>query len=149
MHISLTRFNDIVIHEDSETVEIGAGLTWADVYAYLVPKGINVVGGRLGGAGVAGYTLGGGKPSANTSMIRTQDIPVWKGYSWKTNQYGLTADTVTEFELVLPNGGVKVVTDKDEDLWFALKVRGLSRGYKSGQTSLCPFSYSRADLTTT
>jgi hypothetical protein len=26
------------------------------------------------------------------------------GYYWKTNQYGLTIDTVTVFELVLPNG---------------------------------------------
>jgi hypothetical protein len=61
VHISMARFNDIVIHEDSETVEIGAGLTWTDVYKYLVPKGINVVGGRIDGVGVAGYTLGGGK----------------------------------------------------------------------------------------
>jgi hypothetical protein len=45
------------------------------------------------------------------------------GYSWKTNQYGLTIDTVTAFELVLPNGRVKKVTEKDEDLWFALRVR--------------------------
>ena len=45
------------------------------------------------------------------------------GYSWKTNQYGLTLDTVTAFELVLPSGHVKVVTEKDEDLWFALRVR--------------------------
>ena len=45
------------------------------------------------------------------------------GYSWKTNQYGLTIDTVTAFELVLPDGSVKTVTEKDEDLWFALKVR--------------------------
>ena len=45
------------------------------------------------------------------------------GYSWKTNQYGLTIDTVTAFELVLPNGRVKNVTEKDEDLWFALRVR--------------------------
>ena len=45
------------------------------------------------------------------------------GYSWKSNQYGLTIDTVTSFELVLPNGHVKVVTEKDEDLWFALRVR--------------------------
>ena len=44
------------------------------------------------------------------------------GYSWKTNQYGLTADTVTAFELVLPCGDVKTVTEQDEDLWFALKV---------------------------
>jgi hypothetical protein len=48
------------------------------------------------------------------------------GYSWKTNQYGLTVDTVTAFELVLPNGKVVKVTEKDEDLWFALKVRPTS-----------------------
>jgi FAD/FMN-containing dehydrogenase len=57
----MTRFNDIVISEDSQTVEIGAGLTWTDVYAYLVPKGLNVVGSRLNGVGVAGLTLGGGE----------------------------------------------------------------------------------------
>ena len=44
------------------------------------------------------------------------------GYSWKTNQYGLTADTVMAFELVLPSGHVKSVTEQDEDLWFALRV---------------------------
>jgi hypothetical protein len=44
------------------------------------------------------------------------------GYSWKTNEYGLTIDSVTEFHLVLPNGTQKVVTEVDEDLWFALKV---------------------------
>jgi len=44
------------------------------------------------------------------------------GYSWKTNQFGLTIDTVTAMELVLPNGKVRVVTEKDKDLWWALKV---------------------------
>ena len=57
----MTRFNDIVIREDHRTVEVGAGLTWTDVYKYLVPKGLNVVGGRLNGVGVAGLTLGGGE----------------------------------------------------------------------------------------
>ncbi|KAH9037371.1 FAD-binding domain-containing protein [Lactarius deliciosus] len=102
VQISLTRFDDIVIDEDSETVEIGAGLTWTDVYASIVPKGINVVGGRINGVGVPGLTLGG-------------------GYSWKTNQFGLTLDTVTKFELVLPSGEVTTVTEKDEDLWFGLR----------------------------
>lgn len=102
VHISMTRFNEIVIRKDNQTVEIGAGLTWTDVYAYLVPKGVNVVGGRLNGVGVAGLTLGG-------------------GYSWKTNEYGLTVDTVTEFHLVSPNGTQMVVTETDKDLWFALK----------------------------
>jgi hypothetical protein len=44
------------------------------------------------------------------------------GYSWKTNEYGLTIDSVTEFHLVLPNGTQTVVTEADNDLWFALKV---------------------------
>ena len=61
VHISMTRFNDIVICNDSQTVKIGAGLTWTDVYTYLVPKGVNVAGGRLNGVGVAGLTLGGGE----------------------------------------------------------------------------------------
>ena len=58
---------------------------------------------------------------ACTTLARCR-IPV-AGYSWKTNQYGLTIDTVTAFELVLPNGTVKKVTEKDDDLWFALRVR--------------------------
>ncbi|KAH9997051.1 FAD-binding domain-containing protein [Russula vinacea] len=102
VHISMTRFNHIAISKDSRTVEIGAGLTWADVYTYLVPRGLNVVGGRMNGVGVAGLTLGG-------------------GYSWKSNEYGLTVDSVTEFHLVSPNGTEMVVTEADEDLWFALK----------------------------
>ncbi len=44
------------------------------------------------------------------------------GYSWKTNEYGLTIDTITEFHLVSPNGTQIVVTEADKDLWFALKV---------------------------
>jgi hypothetical protein len=31
-------------------------------------------------------------------------------------------DTLTAIELVLPNGNVVKVTEKDKDLWFALKV---------------------------
>jgi FAD/FMN-containing dehydrogenase len=98
----MTRFNEIVIRKDNRTVEIGAGLTWTDVYTYLVPKGFNVVGGRQNGVGVAGLTLGG-------------------GYSWKTNENGRIMDTVTEFHLVSPNCTQMAVTETDKDLWFALK----------------------------
>ena len=60
VHISMARFREIAIHEDSGTVDIGAGLTWTDVYEYLTPRHLNVAGGRLNGVGVAGLTLGGG-----------------------------------------------------------------------------------------
>ena len=44
------------------------------------------------------------------------------GYSFQTNQYGLSIDNVAGYELVLPNGTIKAVTSEDEDLWFGLRV---------------------------
>ena len=57
----MTRFNDIKVNNNSRTVELGAGLTWGQVYAALEPAGVNVVGGRIPEVGVAGLTLGGGE----------------------------------------------------------------------------------------
>ncbi|KAF9475602.1 FAD-binding domain-containing protein [Pholiota conissans] len=103
VHISMYRFSEINYDATSQTVEVGAGLIWDDVYAALEPFNVNVVGGRVTGVGVAGFTLGG-------------------GYSWKTNQYGLTIDTVTAYELVKPNGNVVTVTESsDPDLFKGLK----------------------------
>ena len=57
-------------------------------------------------------------------------------------------DTVTEFELVLPNGEVRVVTEKHEDLWFALKV-GDPTVAPVRSDALISFLYLRVDSTTT
>ena len=54
------RFSDVVYNPGSQTADIGVGLIWDDVYAALEPHGVNVVGGRVSGVGVAGLTLGGG-----------------------------------------------------------------------------------------
>jgi hypothetical protein len=69
------------------------------------------------------------------------------GYSWKTNQYGLAVDNVVAYQLVLPNGTVRAVTEQDEDLWFALKVRQkcCCRG---SSFQLITFLYKREDSTT-
>ena len=79
IQISLARFNQIAINfydtkdnavEDSPdssmspstgSVTIGTGLIWDDVYAALDPHNVTVVGGRLSGIGVGGFTLGGGE----------------------------------------------------------------------------------------
>jgi hypothetical protein len=57
----MTRFNDTKVDYKSTTVEIGAGLTWGQVYVALEPIGVNVVGARIPDVGVAGLTLGGGE----------------------------------------------------------------------------------------
>jgi len=54
------RFADVVYNPCSQTVDVGAGLVWDDVYVALEPHGVNVVGARTSGVGVAGFTLGGG-----------------------------------------------------------------------------------------
>ena len=69
----MARFGEIFIHEDSGTVNIGAGLTWTDVYEYLTPKGLNVAGGRLNGVGVAGLTHGGGEFYSHHQLFHCTD----------------------------------------------------------------------------
>jgi len=60
VQITMSRFSEVVYDSTTQTVTIGAGLVWDDVYAALEPHGVNVVGGRVPGVGVAGFTLGGG-----------------------------------------------------------------------------------------
>ncbi|KXN82296.1 Bifunctional solanapyrone synthase [Leucoagaricus sp. SymC.cos] len=103
VQITMSRFGEVTYNETDKTAVIGAGLIWDDVYAALAPHGATAVGGRVTGVGVAGFILGG-------------------GYSWKTNQYGLTIDTVVAFELVKPDGTILHVTQGDQpDLFWGLK----------------------------
>jgi FAD/FMN-containing dehydrogenase len=60
VEIALSRFNSAKLNVDGRTVEIGAGLTWGQVYETLDPAGVSVIGGRVPSVGVAGLTLGGG-----------------------------------------------------------------------------------------
>ncbi|KAI9449094.1 FAD dependent oxidoreductase [Lactarius psammicola] len=102
VQISLARFDKITVNSITGTVEFGPGLTWDQVYAALDPTGVNVIGGRVPGVGVAGVTLGG-------------------GFSYKSNEYGLSVDNVVSYDLVLPNGTITSVTSNDTDLWFGLR----------------------------
>ena len=57
----MTRFNETKVNSTCGTVEVGAGLTWDQVYDALNNTGVIVIGGREEGVGVAGLTLGGGE----------------------------------------------------------------------------------------
>jgi len=118
----MTRFNEINVNSTAATVELGPGLTWDRVYAALDPSGVNVIGGRVPGIGVAGITLGGGECLPSYDVPTAMKCRYRVGYSWKTNQYGLTVDNIVGYELVLPNGTITSVTSDDADLWFGLRV---------------------------
>ena len=59
----MSAFSQVNYDASSQTAQVGAGLIWDDVYAALAPYSVNVVGGRVSGVGVAGFTLGGGRAS--------------------------------------------------------------------------------------
>lgn len=56
------------------------------------------------------------------------------GYSWLTNQYGLTVDNLVAIELVAPDGAVTRVDSGTRDLWYALRV---SFFFKSAYSKGC------------
>ncbi|CAF5068373.1 unnamed protein product [Rotaria magnacalcarata] len=80
IHIAMRRFDKVIYHANNQTVDVDSGLIWDDVYRALDPYNVSVVGGRVSGVGVAGFTLGG-------------------GYSWKSNQFGLAIDNVLGYEV--------------------------------------------------
>jgi hypothetical protein len=73
-------------------------------------------------------------PTSGSSIVGTEAYVHMTGYSYKSNEHGLSVDTVTEFHLVSPNGTEIVVTEAEKDLWFALKVC-LSMATKRRETS--------------
>ena len=81
--ISMHPFDTVIFHANNQTVDVGSGLIWDDVYKALEPYNISVLGGRVTGVGVGGFVLGG-------------------GYGWKSNQYGLAIDNVLEYEVRIP-----------------------------------------------
>ena len=78
--IAMTRFREITYNANNQTVNLGAGLLWLDVYEALDAFNVTVVGGRVGNVGIAGLILGG-------------------GYGYKSNRYGLSIDNILEYEV--------------------------------------------------
>ncbi|CAG8947916.1 unnamed protein product [Penicillium salamii] len=108
--IDLDRMNTVEVSSNGNTARIGGGATTAKVYRDLDSHGLSFVGGRVGGVGVGGFTLGGG-----TSPF--------------SNKYGLALDNVFEYEVVLANGTISTVTENDHpDLYFALRGGGNNFG---------------------
>ena len=120
VHISMSHFSDIAYDQGMQTVTVGAGLIWDSVYAALDLYGVNVVGARSPGVGMAGLLLGGG----HMCLIQTRStsLRLTTGYSYLTNQHGLTVNTVKAYELVMSNGTAKTVTKEDDGLFFGLRV---------------------------
>ena len=114
----MKQFNKIAYNKDTMTLDVGAGLTWGDVYTFFdsTPEYQNL--GVVGGGptvGVSGWLLGG-------------------GYSVLTNKHGLGIDNIVGFQVVTPSVTTQLQAlpsdttvcdvnfEKNPDLFKALKV---------------------------
>ncbi|KAI0838426.1 FAD-binding domain-containing protein [Hypoxylon sp. FL0890] len=109
--IDLSLIDHIEYDEGSETVKIGPGQRWKQVYKEMQKHNRTVAGSRDGNVGVAGFLLGG-------------------GYSWITTRKGWGCDNVLSFELVLADGQIIIATADNSysDLFRALKGGGNNFG---------------------
>ena len=66
--IDLENLNTMTVNSDKNVTAIGTGNRWIDVYEYLTPQNLSVVGGRVSDIGVSGLTLGGKYPHRSKGL---------------------------------------------------------------------------------
>ena len=108
--IDLQYLNKLTVSGDKTVTRVGPGNRWIDVYEYLTPKELSVVGGRVAEIGVGGLIMGG-------------------GISFFSGRYGWALDGVRNFELVTASGEILQVNyDSYPDLYWALRGGGNNFG---------------------
>lgn len=94
------------IDEKTSAARIGAGIKWDAVLEAAQPLGLAPLLGSSPDVGAIGYTLGG-------------------GFGWLGRRYGLAADRVRSFTVVLADGSVVTAsTDSHPELFWALRGGG-------------------------
>ncbi|KAF2114827.1 FAD binding domain-containing protein [Lophiotrema nucula] len=108
--VSMENFKQINVASNKQTVDIGPGLRWIDVYLGVEKYGLSVVGGRMAPVGVPGLVLGG-------------------GLSHFSNRRGWACDNVASYELVTASGvPITVSATSYADLYWALRGGGNNFG---------------------
>ena len=100
--IAMHKMTTVEYDADTETVRLGMGNTWGDVYQALIPYERIVVGGRLAPVGMALVT--GGKYSPTLPPVLPHSIlqalmSCPGGLSHLSNEHGFASDNVVSFEV--------------------------------------------------
>ncbi|KAL6155495.1 hypothetical protein ACJQWK_05407 [Exserohilum turcicum] len=108
--IAMDRFDQANLNSSTGIIDVGPGNRLDSISAKLQGTGWTFVGGRIGNTGVGGLVLGG-------------------GLSYMSTQYGWSASSVLEYEMVFANGTIGYVRkDNHPELFVALKGGGNNFG---------------------
>lgn len=114
--ISTARLDHVILDQETGVLQAGPGNRLDGIAAELDGTGWTFVGGRIGNTGIGGLILGG-------------------GLSYMSAQYGWSASSVIEYDVVLANGTIVTASaDKHPDLYKALKGGGNNFGIVTSYT---------------
>ena len=65
--VDLRSMNSVVLSKDQKVASIGGAAVWSDVYPQLVPHNLTVMGGRVPGIAIGGFSTGG--KYSNTDIL--------------------------------------------------------------------------------
>lgn len=101
-----TCLDHLEVDAEAWTATVGAGVKWSRVLAAAQEVGLAPLLGSSPDVGAVGYTLGG-------------------GFGWLGRRYGLSADHVRSFTVVLADGSVVRTSDEENaELFWALRGAG-------------------------
>ncbi|KAI1347650.1 hypothetical protein F5Y01DRAFT_318523 [Xylaria sp. FL0043] len=101
--IDMSSMTEVTLSKDGSVASLGPGNRFGEAAMALNSSNRAVHGGRNNQVGIGGYFLGG-------------------GLTYFNSMYGLGADNVANFEVVLANSSiVNANADSNPDLWWALK----------------------------
>ncbi|KAI4185342.1 MAG: hypothetical protein LQ348_004379 [Seirophora lacunosa] len=101
--VDLRAIKSLELSQDRRVASIGGGAIWSDIYPQMVPYNLTVMGGRVPGVGVGGYSTGG-------------------GVNFLNQRHGWACDNIYGYEVVLASGEIVYATaSSHKDLWLALK----------------------------
>ncbi|PPQ72897.1 hypothetical protein CVT24_001494 [Panaeolus cyanescens] len=101
--IDLRNINSVKVADDKQSVTVGGGAVWGDVYHETDKHGVVPIGGNVHFLGVGGLTLS-------------------AGYSYLSGKYGLGVDNILQATVVLADGRAVVTSETQEpDLFWAIR----------------------------
>ena len=114
MLIVTSRLTDVTVDTATLTAHVACGAKWGAVLAPAQEHGLAPLLGSTTDVGAVGYTLGG-------------------GMGWIGRRYGLAADSVRSFDVVLADGAeVRASAAENADLFWALRGGGGAFGVVTG-----------------
>lgn len=108
--INMSLFNRLDIDFGNQTITLGAGVLWDEIYHELKDSGFMAIGPLCPTVGVSGYTLGG-------------------GFNWFLNTfYGTAAENTISIDVLLSSGDIVTATRHNEYADLAWALLGSGRG---------------------